>query len=919
MSGLHEEITKRFLRARGAERASARPQTSSSASDETSVPTDPREGRQFGSYRILRRLGSGGMGHVYLALDTRLGRHTALKFLPPELLSNEEMLNRLQQEARTASALNHPNILTIYEIGEFAGEPFIASEFVEGVTLKRAIRQRAVDPDMAIRFADQIASALAAAHAAGVIHRDLKPANVMLRPDGYIKVIDFGLAKSPRDSAAFGHRSDWSSPGAVVGTVDYMSPEQARGDEVDQRTDLWSLGVLLYEMLSNQRPFSGETDSHVIVAILDRPASPLPNVASLPAGVGAIIARALSKDVGRRYQSAHQMLTDLEQLDSSSMRRRSVRPLRTEQGKSRRYAFFALTLGGLLVAGAGLWWWRFGGKERILEPDWFRVESVRQVTFNGRTLLSAISPDGKYLAFAVGDSGGMQSLHLKQIDQPSDEVRIPARKIDYVGLTFSPDSRTIYEVEEEYETKRGKLYTVPVIGERPTTPVLENIDGPVTFSPSGDQFAFVRWEHPAAPHQGPTRSLVEVADLVEARPAPLFATDSFTIFRQLAWSPKGNQIAAVIDDTIHHSEHRALGLFSRDRRYVTKSLPDWNSVGQLFWDRDGRSLLLSASAESESISRSQLRQLAFATGETHDLTKDLSGYGGLSTTQDRNLLAAVKKDARPTIWLSASGNLTRGQSILSELQDGATLAWLNPKQLVVHSRRTGFPNLAVLHTDSQSESTLTSEPCMEQNAAPLPGGESVVYSSNRSGTFHIWRYDRKTNRYRQLTFGSTYDDKPVVSPDGQWIVYTAWSSNTPVLYKVPSEGGPPEALSSNSAADPQISPDGKWVACRIQSAREHWFVALIPFDGKGQIRAVAGAYLPFQWSPTGDSLTTSVSTPDGLSNLWRIPLDDSAPRQLTDFEDDQSIVTFAWSPEGNRLACLRLARNSDVVLFKRMR
>ena len=905
MSGLREEITKRFLRAR---------HTSLSASDETSVPTDPREGRQFGAYRILRRLGSGGMGHVYLALDTRLGRHVALKFLPPDLLSDPEMLNRLQQEARTASALNHPNILTIYEIGEFAGEPFIAGEFIEGITLKLAIRRQTIDPEMAIRIAVQIASALGAAHAAGIIHRDLKPANVMLRPDGYIKIIDFGLAKIAGGSALMGNRSDWSLPGVVVGTVDYMSPEQARGDEVDRRTDLWSLGVLFYEMLSSRRPFAGETDSHVIVAILDRPAPLLPNIASLPAGVGGIVARALSKDPGKRYQSAGQMLGDLEQLDTSSVRRRSMRPPGAGQGRPRR-RILALALIGTLLLLAGLWWWRLGGEERILGPDWFRIESVRQVTFNGRTLLSAISPDGKYLAFVVGDAGGMQSLHLKQVDQPSDEVRIPARKIDYLGLTFSPDSRTIYEVEEDESTLIGKLFVVPAIGERPSASIVEDIDGPVTFSPSGDRFAFVRYERPSD-KVSRTRSVVEVAALAGGETSQLFASNQLTLMSHVAWAPKESKIAAIVRDTAADSGQLELLLLGPDKRQVRKEFPNWSGVGQLWWEQDGRSLVLTASSKVEAKSRSQVREFAAGQGAARDITKDLSGYRSVSMTTSGKYLAAVRIDPRATLWLSAANDFAHGQSTVTELQDNASLAWLDREHLLVNSRRTGFPNLAVFQPRDQSESSLTHSPSMEQHAQPVPGGESVVYSSNRAGGFHIWRYDLRSNRYRQLTFGSTYDDTPVLSMDGKWIVYTSWSSTNPLLYKIPADGGRPVALSALPAADPQISPDGKWIACRLQKKRDEWSVAIIPVSGTGPIRPVPEASVPFRWSEDGDSLTSSITDTDGVSNIWRIPLDGSRPRQLTHF-DDQSIQTFAWSPDGYRLACIRLQDSSDVVMFQR--
>jgi serine/threonine protein kinase len=323
MPSLREEISKTFRRL--SRRGDSQPSAASLA--DTIVATDPREGKHFGSYRILRRLGFGGMGQVYLALDTRLGRHAALKFLSTQLTSDPAMLLRLHQEARTASSLNHPNILTIYDIGEADGEHFIASEYVEGITLRTALQRRLVTPHIAIDVAAQVASALVAAHAAGVIHRDLKASNIMIRPDGFVKVIDFGLAKLTSAGSAHWHAEPLSSPGTITGTVDYMSPEQARGETVDHRTDLWSLGVVLYEMLSHKLPFNGDTESHVIVGILDRPVPPLPQMPSLPRGAAQVLDRALVKERNKRYQSAADMLVEIQALSSPSQRITTPRSL----------------------------------------------------------------------------------------------------------------------------------------------------------------------------------------------------------------------------------------------------------------------------------------------------------------------------------------------------------------------------------------------------------------------------------------------------------------------------------------------------------------------------------------------------------------------------------------------------------------
>jgi len=278
-------------------------------------------GATFSHYRIVSKIGAGGMGEVYLAHDTRLDRKVAIKFLNQEFSKDPDKLNRFVQEAKAASALNHPNILTVYEIGEVDGKNYIATELIDGKTLREHLsHKKSLQLNTILKIGVQVSEALSAAHQAGIIHRDIKPENIMLRKDGYAKVLDFGLAKlTEKKTAAIGSEGSEdatrvqvnTTPGLVMGTVSYMSPEQARGKETDARTDIWSLGVVLYEMLSGKVPFTGETVNHTIVSILEKEPLLLENV---PAELQRIVRKSITKDVDMRYQTAHDLLIDLKNL-----------------------------------------------------------------------------------------------------------------------------------------------------------------------------------------------------------------------------------------------------------------------------------------------------------------------------------------------------------------------------------------------------------------------------------------------------------------------------------------------------------------------------------------------------------------------------------------------------------------------------
>src|SRR5258708_36311381 len=302
-------------------------------------------GSTLSHYRIVSKIGAGGMGEVYLAQDTKLDRKVAIKFLHEEFSKDADKLGRFILEAKAASALNHPNILTVYEIGEVDGKNYIATELIDGQTLREHLAHKDSLPlNTILKIGMQVSEALSAAHQAGIIHRDIKPENIMLRKDGYAKVLDFGLAKlSEPGAVATGSAGSEdaarvqvnTAPGMVMGTVSYMSPEQARGKVTDARTDLWSLGVVLYEMLSGKVPFTGETINHTIVSILEREPLLLENV---PAELQRIVRKSMTKDVDMRYQTAHDLLIDLKNLrrdlDIQGELERSVVPNRTATTES---------------------------------------------------------------------------------------------------------------------------------------------------------------------------------------------------------------------------------------------------------------------------------------------------------------------------------------------------------------------------------------------------------------------------------------------------------------------------------------------------------------------------------------------------------------------------------------------------------
>jgi eukaryotic-like serine/threonine-protein kinase len=912
---VREEVTKTLHRLSAME--SPRPATPSDLPKSSAIDPDKRCGQMYGVYRILRRIGSGGMGEVYLAADTRLERQVALKFLSARTTADELNLRRFQFEARTASALNHPNILTIFDVGKFDGDHYIASEFVDGVTLRTRLKSGPMDVTEAVETVTQIASALVAAHSAGVIHRDLKPTNIMIRPDGYVKVIDFGLAKSIFGNSEMSREEAFTRPGTMVGTVDYMSPEQASGEAADPRTDIWSLGVLFYEMLAGRRPFEGRTEYHVIIQILEGAPAPLQAAGTLPAAVEEVIHRCLQKDRDRRYATSLELLAGLREA------RRALNLPSTSRQKAgrkmpafpRRPLWFGLALLAV-IAGVSGWWWEARGKEYLFGPEPFDISEVRQVTYNGQISLAAISPDGTYLAYVTGP-WRHESVWVKRIDSPNEALRLPASEVEYQGLTFSNDNQDIYFVSRSNEY--GKLFRIPVTGGEPQL-TAKDVDGPVAIDPDGGEIAFVR----------NARDVRGMPTLIVRRGGPgaheaVVRAISGMVGRRLAWSPSGRTIAAFLYPPADGHTPFTLNIVkpASDRLMRSIAIPGWRAASQPVWMSNGYDLIVPSALASETNEQLQLREVSSLTGRTRDVTNDIYGYKGASLTADGNHLLTVRVDRRTTFWIGPRSDLRNGRSISGDSGRYETVNWGDDGKLVAQANRGNGVHIWQIDPAHGRPTRLTAGASTDRDPVWIPRQRSVIFVSDRDGSPGLWRFDPETDSYSLLARDPGYIESPACLPDGKSVIYTGWRNNEPSIWMASTTAGiSGTKLLISGARHAVVSPDGRRIALEVvdKTGASGWRVAIYDLNTQALIEDLPG--IPpgsrMQWYPDGQALNYVVTDDQGTSNIWLQPLDGAPAKPITYFQESE-IFDYNWSPDTRNLLCLRGRTWSDAYLLVRKR
>jgi Tol biopolymer transport system component len=896
-------------------------------------------------YEIQSLIGQGGMGEVYLASDSELGRPVAIKVLNRS--DDFEKLRRFRQEAKTISTLNHPNILTLYEFGQQEELHFIVSEYIKGETLRDVLNKNNLTLGEILDIAVQIGSGLAAAHEAGVVHRDIKPENIMILPDGYVKVLDFGLAKLTNLEKMLHSSPDAATAsvihtqsGLIMGTVNYMSPEQLRGQEIDERTDIWALGAVLFEMLTGRQPFTGASVSDTIAAILNYPL-PADAQAVIPPEVEKVVVKALETQKEDRFQTSKEFVADLKNLrnyflsrsnfsfDAASSGFASSRFPKQNKNetigfknlsqliaiKPRRSLFAALVIAGFIFAGIALAIYVFQFPSESTTGE----KKIRRLSTTGNRTNAAISPDGRFVAY-VQTENGKHSLWCSQFEDATGRQLIEPGSSSFGGVVFSPDGSWIYFTRFE-GSSTGTLYRISFLGNSPQE-IARDVDSAISFSPDGASFAFIRQK----PHENVDRIVISSIDGINQRTLTEKKKPDFFIRNNresLSWSPDGKAIACPTGRT-EAASGDLMSLIEIDVKTAqekTLTPKKWSRIGRVLWTSDINTLLITAAEAGSELY--QIIKVTRADGKTKNVTDEISDYFNISLNKDSTRLLATIYEKSSNISTASTAEINQLRPLVGGSYDGiGGVRYTGDGRIVFVSIESGNPDIWITGEDGTNRRQLTTDGAADESPVVSKDGKFIAFVSSRTGAPHVWRMNFDGGELKQLTDrgGETF---PQLTPDGGFVIYAATNETRPTLWKVSTEGGEAIQLTKALTRSPAVSPDGQTIACLTRGTKleDKFELAVVSmengeiiktFNFSGENSPLVSATL--RWFPDGQAIAY-IATKNGVSNILSQPLAGGEPKKLTDFSADR-IFSFDFSSDGKSVVFARGVMRNNLVLIE---
>jgi serine/threonine protein kinase len=866
-------------------------------------------GTRLGPYEILAPLGAGGMGEVYRARDTRLGREVALKILPSEFSSNQDRLARFEQEARAASSLNHPNIITIYDIGSIDSTTYLCMELVEGKSLRDVLDEGSIPVRRIVSIVCQLADGLAKAHAAGIVHRDLKPENLMISKDGFLKILDFGLAK--RTHAPDGKASKLQTQtgaGMVLGTVGYMSPEQASGKPIDFHSDQFSFGTILYEMITGKRPFQRATSAETMAAIIREDAEPVSALnPQTPAVLRWIMERCMAKDSEERYASTRDLARDLQGIrDHISEVTGSVETLSAVSQPATKRSPFAVSVLLLIafLAGAALTYW-------FVQPKAQEPLKMITLTYSGKDSSPAVSPDGKLIAFR-SDRDGKPRIWLKQL-AGGNEVVLTSGPDDYPR--FSPDGSTILFIRTQGAVT--SLFRIPVLGGEDRK-ILDDVQS-ADCSPDGKRIAFFRWK------AGDSSLNMMAVDGASVQELAIFKKKLLQFPR---WSPDGNRIVAIrslAGNAANIDSILIIDMRTTEQRWIRSTWPTvavWADSGnQILYDLSQSATGVAGARTSgtivlQDVNSQKLRPLFWfpSSGDILDLVdRNRIVLHSFSSRQNLRQIALTDKPLEPTRRQFTQGNSIDRQPVYSP--DG--------KQILFSSTGSGNLDLWVMSAGSGALRRITDDATDDWDPAYTRDGKHILWSSNRGGHFEIWMANADGSGSHQITNDGFDAENPTITPDGRWIAYNSYTPEKRGVWKIHPDGSGATLLVSGLTQYPEISPDGVHVA--FLSYKES---NVDPTAYINVVDIATGAPVSFQvkaangrcrWMPDGKAIAYIDQNERGEFGVFVqdfIPGKDtySTRRPAAGFDPNKLAESLGISPDGSFLMLSEAEVLSSLIL-----